>query len=131
MLTVPKSTEFRTRPYIIYCRFIGVAFLLVSGYTVWVKLPSGRLATDWLHTAIHVVTGAAALYLGWRQVDGQGALVLTWSVVLSYGMLGIVGWFVDGLAMGTSFRIPLMAADNVFHILLAGTGLMAILRGRW
>jgi hypothetical protein len=37
-----------------------------------------------------------------------------------------VGWFVDGIALRTTFAIPLAAADNLFHLALALAGLLFI-----
>lgn len=119
-----------TKPYVIYCRFSAVVFLLVSLYTLAVKIPSGGLADDWLHTSLHVATAALALHLGWVRTRGAGPVLYTWSVVTVYGLLGVAGWFIDGIAMGTLVRVPLGAADNVFHLLLAGTGVAVGLQAR-
>lgn len=116
--------------YVVYCRLAAAAFLLVAIYTLVVKLPTGRLSGDWVHTAFHIVTGATAVYLGWVRPCGAGPRIFTWSVVAGYGALAVAGWFVDGVAMDTAFRIPLMAADNIFHLLLATTGLVVMVLRR-
>jgi hypothetical protein len=60
-------------PYVRYCRIAAVAFGLVAAYTLVVKVPRGGMAQDWLHTALHVVTGALALYLGLAPPRVRGA----------------------------------------------------------
>ena len=114
------------RPYRSYARVAAVAFLLVALYTLVFKLPGGDLERDWLHTVLHVITGALAAYAGWFAAAVSPARAVTLGVTVAYGVLGIGGWFVDGLFMGTPFRIPLQAADNVFHLLLAGGGIVAL-----
>lgn len=39
----------------------------------------------------------------------------------------MLGWTTDGLLLGTPFRIPLEAADNVFHLSLAALALAVVL----
>jgi hypothetical protein len=113
-------------PYVRYCRIAAVAFGLVAAYTLVVKVPRGGMAQDWLHTALHVVTGALALYLGWLRRGYVAQRAFTVGVVAVYGLLGVVGWFVDGIALRTTFAIPLAAADNLFHLALALAGLLFI-----
>jgi hypothetical protein len=110
--------------HVLYCRIAAVTFFLVAVYTVAVKLPSGRLADDWLHTVLHVTTGAVAVYLGWVHRGVVAPRVFTLTVIVVYGLLGVMGWFIDGIALGSSLAIPLRAADNVFHLALAVVGLV-------
>ena len=112
-----------------YARAAAVAFLLVALYTVAVKLARGELADDWLHR-LHVATGTLAFHAGWLAASGASAKALTVAVGLVYGVLGVAGWFVDGLLMSTSFRIPLAAADNVFHLALAAGAAVALAAAR-
>lgn len=114
--------------YVSYCRFAAFVFLLVALYTMAVKAPSGELASDWLHTLFHLLTAGVAMYLGWFRPRGGGPRLFTLAVVAVYGSLGVIGWLIDGIAMDTPFRIPLQAADNGFHLVLAATGLVASLR---
>jgi hypothetical protein len=71
------------------------------------------------------VTGALAVYLGWFRPGITAQRAFTIGVVVVYGLLGILGWFIDGIALHTALAIPLAAADNVFHLLLALVGLAA------
>jgi hypothetical protein len=121
--TVVTGSRTGANLYVLYCRIAAVTFGLVAAYTLTVKLPRGGLAHDWLHTVLHVVTGAVAVYLGWVHRGVIAQRVFTGGVILVYGLLGVVGWFIDGIALGTSFAIPLAAADNVFHLALAVVGL--------
>ncbi len=114
------------RPYRWYARVSAVAFLLVAFYTLIFKLPGGELERDWLHTVLHVATGVLAAYAGWFAPALAPARAVTVGVTVAYGALGIGGWFVDGFLMGTPFRIPLGVADNAFHALLAGGGIVAL-----
>ena len=123
--TVAARAAAGTDPYVRYCRFAAIAFALVAGYTLVVKLPRGGLAHDWLHTVLHVVTGALAVYLGWFRPGIAAQRAFTVGVIVVYGLLGILGWFIDGIALHTALAIPLAAADNMFHLLLALVGLAA------
>ena len=110
--------------YRTYARVAAAAFFLVAVYTLAVKLPAGEFDDeDWLHTVLHLASGAVAVYVGWIARGAAGAMALTLAVAVVYGALGLGGWFVDGLFMGTTFRIPLGPADNVFHLLLAAGAL--------
>jgi hypothetical protein len=106
------------RRYVLFCRGAAVAFALVVVYTLAVKIPTGGLQRDWLHTVLHMVSGGVALYLGWTG-SVLGARLYTLGIMAVYGLLGVVGWFIDGVALESAFRIPLSAADNVFHLSLA------------
>ena len=107
-----------SRPYARFCRGAALAFALVALYTVVMKAPSGDIERDWLHTLLHVVTGATAAYAGWIATDA--ARWFTLAILVAYGALGVGGWFTDGLFLESAARIPLDVADNVFHLLLAG-----------
>ena len=106
------------RLYRSYARLAAAAFALVVLYTLAVKLPGGELGRDWAHTALHVVTGCVAAYVGWIARGAWPAKAFTGTLALGYGALGLLGWFTNGVAMGSPFRIPLEAPDNVFHLVL-------------
>jgi hypothetical protein len=120
-------------PYVRFCRIAAVVFGLVAAYTLVAKVPQGGMAHDWLHTALHIVTWALAVYLGWFRRGSVTQRAFTVGVVAVYGLLGIVGWFIDGIALHTTFAIPLAVADNVFHLALALVGLsfIAVASRRW
>lgn len=82
------------------------------------QAPPGRLAGDWLHTVLHLLSAAAAIHVGWLSRSTTPARVFTLAVALVYPLLGLVGWFTQGLLLGTVVALPLGAADNVFHLLL-------------
>lgn len=62
---------------------------------------AGELERDWMHSVLHV----------------------------AYGPLSIAGWFIDGLAMPTAYRLPLKPADNLFHLLLTVAALATVVLG--
>lgn len=108
--------------HVMFCRVAAVVFAAVSLYTVVIKLPSGEFGNDWAHTAFHVVTAVVAFFLGWIKPNQAAARAFTWGVAVLYGILGIVGWFMEGIAMGEAYRIPLSTADNIFHVALSLAG---------
>jgi uncharacterized membrane protein len=91
-------------------------------YTLVAKGATGQLADDWSHTALHVASAAAAASAGWVFAGVAAAKVFTCGLLVVYGALGIGGWFVDGLLLDSTFRVPLAAPDNVFHLALAVAG---------
>ena len=105
--------------YRTFARVAAAAFFLVAVYTLAVKVPTGEFDRDWLHTVLHLVSGAVAVYVGWMATGAGGARAFTLGLAVVYGALGLGGWFVNGLLLDTTFRIPLAPADNVFHLLLA------------
>ncbi|MDP8909516.1 MAG: hypothetical protein M3N47_10475 [Chloroflexota bacterium] len=112
--------------YARFCRGTALAFALVAVYTVVVKAPTGEIEHDWVHTALHLLTGAVAAYAGWFAADVARPRLFAVAILVGYGVLGVLGWFVDGLFLHTSFRIPLDVADNVFHLLLAAAAATVI-----
>jgi hypothetical protein len=109
-----------------FSRFAAVAFFLVAIYTLLVKVPGGDIRDDWSHTVLHVATGLFAVYAGWIAAGETAAVAFAWALALGYGGLGVVGWFVDGFLMNTTLRVPLGAADNVFHLFLGAGAIVAI-----
>ena len=113
-----------------FCRAAALAFALVALYTLVVKAPSGGIERDWMHSVLHVLTGALAAYAGWVSADARAARLVAVAILVAYGALGIAGWFIDGLFLGSAWRIPLAVADNVFHLLLTAAAAVVILRTR-
>jgi hypothetical protein len=114
-----------------YCRVATVVFLLFTVYPVIVKMTEHRLAHDWAHSALHLGSALVAAYAGWLAPSDRLARVFTWGVALVYGVLGVIGWFIDGLLLSTPIAIPLGPVDNVFHLsLAAGAGAAIVLSGR-
>src|SRR4029453_11464336 len=98
------------------------ATFLFAGFTVYpvvTKVVEHRLAHDWAHSALHLVSCVVAWYAGWLAPHAVTARTFTWIIGLSYGVLGVVGWFVSGLLMTTPVAIPLDPVANVFHLVLA------------
>jgi hypothetical protein len=114
-----------------YCRVATVVFLLFTVYPVITKVAEHRLAHDWAHSALHLVSALVAAYAGWLAPSDRLARLFTWGVAVGYGVLGVVGWFIDGLLLSTPVAIPLAVVDNVFHLGLAvGAGAVIVLGGR-
>jgi hypothetical protein len=107
-----------------YCRVVAMVFLLVTVYTVVTKLAEDRLSGDWLHSVLHVASAAAGAYAGWGARTDVLAVAYTGVIGVWYLLLGLYGWFTDGLLLDTPLAIPLTAADNVFHLSL---GVAAVL----
>ena len=115
--------------YLAFARAATFAFIGVSVYTVAVKLPGGGLAGDWLHTALHLATGAVAAIAAYRGSRLLAALV-TGAVAVGYGVLAAVGPLVDGFFLGTAAAVPLATADDVFHGVLAAAAVAALVAER-
>jgi Domain of unknown function (DUF4383) len=113
-----------------YCQSAAVIFLLITVYTVPVKLAQGRLADDWLHSLLHLCSGLAGIYAGWLATGPAPAQGFTWAVGVLYLALGCYGWSRPGLLLGTPFAIPLGVAENLFHLTLSLPAL-AILLTHW
>src|SRR5688500_12386158 len=107
------------RMYRLYARTATFLFAGFTVYPVFTKVIEHRLAHDWAHSALHLVSGLVALYAGWLATDALAARLFTWAIAVTYGILGVVGWFIPGLFMGTPMAIPLDVVANVFHLLLA------------
>jgi len=111
--------------YRIYCRVAAVVFLLFTAYPVVMKVHEHRLAGDWAHSALHLGSALFAAYAGWLAASTKPAALFTWAIAVTYGVLGLVGWFIDGLLLGTEVAIPLGPVDNVFHLGLAAGAVVA------
>ncbi|GAA1816155.1 hypothetical protein GCM10009682_41350 [Luedemannella flava] len=112
-------TLHRVATYRNYCRAAAVAFGLYTAYPVVVKIAEDRLAHDWAHSALHLLSALFAAYAGWLAATELPAKLFTWGIGALYGVLGIVGWFIDGLFLTTHLAIPLGPPDNVFHLVIA------------
>jgi hypothetical protein len=96
------------------CTILGIGFLLVGII--------GFVARDFLgthlsivHTIIHLVSGAAALYLGLRGTLAQARLFcIVFGVV--YALLGVVG-FLFGGSSSPSAGIPGPHDDRLFKLI--------------
>jgi hypothetical protein len=107
------------RAYVLYSRVAAIMFAGFTGYPLVTKLLEHRLAHDWAHTALHLLSGLVAAYAGWLAGGVGPARLFGWAVAVSYGILGVVGWFIDGLFLDTPVAIPLDPVANVFHLVLA------------
>jgi len=113
-----------------YCRVATVVFLLFTAFPLVTKIVQHRLAGDWAHSALHLGSAVIACYAGWFARSELPAALLTWAIAVIYGVLGVVGWFIDGLLLGTPVAIPLGPADNVFHLALAAGALVVAVLAR-
>ncbi|WP_125774966.1 hypothetical protein [Antribacter gilvus] len=125
MATVAPPAR-NVRLFRLYCR---VAAFLFAGFTVYpviTKLVDHRLAHDWVHSALHLLFCLLAVYAGWFARDVWAARWFTVTVGAAYGVLGVVGWFVPGLLLGTPVAIPLDPVANVFHLVLAVPAILLV-----
>jgi uncharacterized membrane protein len=111
-----------------YCKAAALAFLLVTLYTVPTKYLQGRLAHDWAHSVLHLLSAVLAAYAGWFARNSGPARAYTWAVGIGYFALMCYGWFTDGLLLGTPLAIPLGVPENLFHLLVSIPALVIILR---
>ena len=109
-----------------YCRVATVVFLLFTIYPVVTKIAEHRLAHDWAHSALHLGSAIVAAYAGWLSRTDTIARLFTWAIAAIYGLLGVVGCFIDGLLLKTPLAIPLATVDNVFHLALAAGAIAVI-----
>ncbi|MQA87437.1 MAG: hypothetical protein GEV03_23120 [Streptosporangiales bacterium] len=122
-----------TRSYRYYCRIAAVVFTAYTVYPVVDKLIEERLAHDWAHSALHLLSALFAAWAGWGTRSVLPAKVFVWAVGGLYLVLGVVGWFIPGLVLTTPFAIPLGPPENVFHLVLgvpaaivAGLGVLRV-----
>ncbi len=104
----------------LFCRYAAIVFVGITLYSLATKSVGGRLADDWMHSALHLGSAAIAAYAGWGARRHEPAVIFTGLLAMVYFGLGVVGWFIDGLFLGTPVAIPLRPADNAFHLLLGG-----------
>jgi len=84
-------------------------------YTLLAKLPGGELGPDWTHTTLYLASGVVAVCAGCLSTSAAAAKAFTVGLLLVYGPLG-AAWFVGGRLVSSTFRIPLKAAHNGFHL---------------
>ena len=101
------------------CKILGVVFVLVGICGFIMPTLLGAHLTP-AHNAVHLVSGAIALYLGFAGSAGaaRGFCILFGIVYL---LLGIVGWFMGTgpdhmFLIGTLLMLGKM--DHIIHILL-------------
>jgi hypothetical protein len=110
----------------VYCRIAAVVFLLFTVYPLITKVLEHRLAHDWAHGLLHLISAAIGIYAGWFAKSHTLAALYTWTIAIVYTALGMGGWFIDGLLLGTVLAIPLGPVDHAFHLLL-GLAAVAVL----
>lgn len=106
------------RSYRYYCRVAAVVFAIFTAYPITNKIIEERLANDWAHSALHLLSMLFAGWAGWAAKGVRPARLFVWAIGGGYGFLGVLGWFVPGLILATSLAIPLGPVDNVFHLMV-------------
>ena len=114
------------RAYILYCRIAAVIFIVNTLYPVMVKLSQQRLAHDWFHSLLHLLSALFGAYAGWWANSMSPAKAFTWSIGMLYMGLGVYGWFMPGLFLNSLLAIPLGTADNIFHLFLSMPALIIV-----
>jgi hypothetical protein len=109
-----------------YVRLAAAAFVLITAYSVTSKLVQDRLAHDWVHSVLHVLSAAAAIYAGWLARSVQPARLLTLFIGVGYTLLGVLGWFTPGFFLHSAIALPLDTAANVFHLMLGVPALVVV-----
>lgn len=104
--------------YTLYCRIAAVIFIVNTFYPVTIKLLQHRLAHDWFHSILHLLSALFGAYAGWRAKGAIAPRTFTLIIGMLYFGLAVYGGFVPGLFLGSPLAIPLGAADNIFHLLL-------------
>jgi len=115
------------RAYVLYCRIAAVIFIVNTVYPVMVKLFQQRLAHDWFHSFLHLLSALFGTYAGWWANSMRPAKTFTWSIGMLYTGLGVYGWFTPGLFSNSPLAIPLGTADNIFHLLLSTPALIIVI----
>jgi hypothetical protein len=105
------------------CKLLGLVFVLVGICGFFAPTLLGAHLNP-AHNAVHLVSGAIALYLGF---SGSASAARTFCLVFGvvYLLLGVVGWFM-GTGPEHMFNIPnatspllmLGKMDHIIHILL-------------
>ncbi len=113
----------------LFCRCAAVVFVGITVYTLITKGLGDRLGEDWVHSVLHIGSAGLAAYAGWIARSDRPAVVFTGVLAVVYLALGVFGWFIDGLLLGTPFAVPLGPADNVFHLLVGGAAAVVLAIG--
>jgi hypothetical protein len=114
------------RSYTLYCRITTMVFAINTIYPVSVKLAQERLADDWFHSFLHLISALFGAYAGWRATTLLPAKAFTWGIGGLYLGLGVYGWLAPGLFLNSPLAIPLGMEDNIFHLLLSVPALIII-----
>jgi hypothetical protein len=107
------------RAYYVFCRIAAIVFIVNTLYPVAIKVAQHRLAHDWLHSLLHLISASIGMYAGWQGNSVTPAKAFTWGIGMLYLGLGVYGWFTPGLFLTSPLAIPLGVVDNVFHLLLS------------
>jgi len=105
-----------------------MVFAINTIYPVAVKVYQQRLADDWLHSLLHLMSALFGAYAGWRATSVLPAKAFTWGIGALYLGLGVYGWFTPGLFLNSTLAIPLGVGDNIFHLLLSAPAFIIALR---
>ena len=98
-------------PLRIYCRVAAIAFIPFTVYPSVVKIVEHRLAHDWAHGVLHLISAAIGIYAGLFARGTTLAALYTWTIGVVYASLGVGGWFIDGLLLSPGRRgLPSSAA---------------------
>ncbi len=114
------------KTYRAFCKFATAVFVLNVVYSIPTKLIQQRLAGDWLHSVLHLLSAVFAAYIvlyASRNVPARG---YTWGIGFLYLGLLVYGLLTPGLFLNTPFAIPLGTADNAFHIFVSLPALVII-----
>jgi len=117
------------------CKLLGLVFVIVglAGFAS-PHLLGAHLTQN--HNLVHLVSGAIALYLGFRgSASATRSFCLLFGIV--YLLLGVAGWFM-GTGPEHMFNIPNAASpllilgkmDHIIHVLLGGVFLAGGTLGR-
>jgi hypothetical protein len=109
-----------------YCRIAAGVFAVFTIYPVVTTALDHRLAHDWAHSALHLVSALVAAYAAWFGPPVVARLFVA-AIAIGYTALGVFGWFTDGLFLGTAVAIPLGPVDNIFHLALGLPALVILI----
>lgn len=111
----------------VLCRILGFGLILVGIVGFFVPHLLGMHLTG-LHNVIHLVSGAAALYFGYRGTIA-GARGFAFGFGLVYLGLGLLGFVAPGLTAQILGHEPVLAGelapDNVVHLIIGGAFMVA------
>ncbi len=114
------------KTYRAFCIFATAVFSLNVAYSIPTKLIQGRLAEDWLHSVLHLLSALFAAYAVWSTSRNVSARTYTWGIGFLYLGLLVFGLLTPGLFLNTRFAIPLDTADNAFHIFVSLPALVIV-----
>jgi uncharacterized membrane protein len=105
------------------------AVLIVVGLAGFAKPDLLGMHLTPIHNAVHLLSGAIALYAGWANA-GAGARGFLFAFGLVYALLGVAGLFAPGaVARLLGHEGPLdssaLMPDNLVHLALGAAGTIA------